>query len=231
MYIVGNWKMNQTKESISTFFKELDDVAPDNVHRWISPQSIHIPLLLEQAQKFNLKIGAQNICDQESGAFTGELSPLALKDIGGSFTLIGHSERRAIYKEDNELLYKKVQNALNHDLVVIFCCGETWEEREAGKTNEVVSAQLKEGLKGINDSRILIAYEPVWAIGTGKTATAEDANNVHRFIKEIFPKTPLLYGGSVKPANAKELLGQDSIDGVLVGGASLKGSDFSGLYS
>lgn len=238
IHIVGNWKMNQTLKEISDFFIEMSKMKMElKCKAWIAPQALHIPILKEIAfTTGSIQIGAQNCCEHDSGAFTGEISPLALADIGAEFVIIGHSERRTIYKEDNELLNKKVLAALKHGLKVIYCVGETLSEREADLTFNVLEKQITEGLKNIPSDKahlLLIAYEPVWAIGTGKVATAEQAEEAHAFIRSKLAmnadSTVILYGGSVKPDNIDSLLAKENIDGALVGGASLKASDFKQL--
>ena len=236
VHIVGNWKMNQTVSKIDTFFSELGDLNGISCQAWIAPQAIHIGKLLNSS----VKVGAQNCCEQDSGAYTGELSPKSLKDLGVHFVIIGHSERRAIYKEADSLLNSKTHKALENDLQVIFCVGETLEEREAGKVEEVLKRQLTTGLAGLSSEhigKIVVAYEPVWAIGTGKVATPDQAQEAHRFSREVLStiegfdsdKTVILYGGSVKPENIAGLLENADIDGALVGGASLKGQSFKDL--
>jgi triosephosphate isomerase len=238
IHIVGNWKMNQSLEEIKNFFVEFSKIKMDlKCKAWIAPQFIHLPILKELAfTTGNIQVGAQNCSECDSGAYTGEVSAKSLADIGAEFVIIGHSERRTIFKEDNALLNKKLLNALANNLKVIFCVGETLDEREAGKTFAVVEKQLAEGLKLFpNDkaSLLLIAYEPVWAIGTGKTASKEEAEVVHAFIRGKLPpelqQTVILYGGSVKPDNIDSLLRMPNIDGALVGGASLKATDFKAL--
>ncbi len=241
-YMVGNWKMNHKKEEIDAFFKGLEGVDRNLAcEAWIAPQTLHIPLLLERAAKTGkVQIGAQNVCNQVSGAYTGETSPEALTDLGASFSIIGHSERRSIYGETDKLLNEKTKLSLATGLTVIFCVGESLEERESEKTIDVVKGQIVEGLKGLSEAqmdKLLIAYEPVWAIGTGKVATPEQAQEVHAFIRlqmaEMFGAkgraVPILYGGSVKPDNFAELLDCPDIEGGLVGGASLKPKDYSKL--
>lgn len=237
-YIVGNWKMNQTKSEIKSFFSELGSLPENKKYEaWIAPQAIHLSMVLENG----MTAGAQNISDNNSGAHTGEISPSSLIDMGADFTLVGHSERRAIYKEDDEFINRKLRLSLEKGLKVILCCGETLEEREKGMTESVVAHQLTSGLADVheaNRSDIIIAYEPVWAIGTGKTASPEQAEDVHQSIRtkleelwdsETARKASILYGGSVKPSNVEGLLSQSNIDGALVGGASLKGADFRAL--
>lgn len=240
VHIVGNWKMNQTLEEISKFFIEMSKMKMElKCKAWIAPQALHIPILKEIAfTTGSIQVGAQNCCEFDSGAYTGEISPLALADIGAEFVIIGHSERRTVYKEDNELLNKKVLAALKHGLKVIYCVGETLAEREASLTFSVLEKQMLEGLKNIPSDKahlLLIAYEPVWAIGTGKTASSEQAEEAHAFIRSKLlmnaDDTVILYGGSVKPDNIDSLLSKENIDGALVGGASLKASDFRQLCS
>jgi triosephosphate isomerase len=237
-YIVGNWKMNQNLEEIKSFFIEFIKMKMDlKCHAWIAPQYIHIPILKELAfTTGNILVGAQNCSHVDSGAFTGDVSAKSLSDIGCDFVIIGHSERRAFFKESDEMINQKVLNALKNNLKVIFCVGETLEEREANKTFDVIKSQIEKGLVNLpveKASDLLIAYEPVWAIGTGKTATAEQAEEVHAYIrtqlKTNADQTIILYGGSVKPDNIDSLLRKPNIDGALVGGASLKASDFKAL--
>lgn len=239
-YVVGNWKMNQNLEGIKTFFIGLDKLKFDlKCEAWIAPQFIHIPILKDLAFTLGkVKIGAQTCAENDNGAFTGEVSPSALADMGVEFVILGHSERRTIFHESNSTINLKIKKALAHNLDVIFCVGETLAERESGQTFQVIKNQLSEGLKEIPfHSKLLIAYEPVWAIGTGKTATPDQAEEVHAFIRKEMQQlwgtsgssTPILYGGSVKPANFAELLAKPNIDGGLVGGASLLVQDFTGL--
>ena len=241
IHIVGNWKMNQDLSEINNFFTALTDLKGQDCETWIAPQFLHIPTVLDQANKLGfVKVGSQNCSHEKSGAYTGDISPLAIKEIGASFTLIGHSERRAFFKEGHEVLNKKTHLAIESGLDVIFCVGETLEEREAGKTEKVVREQLLEGLKNFsasNQEKLIIAYEPVWAIGTGKTASPDQAQEVHAYIRTLLNKEldlngeniAILYGGSVKPGNVAELLSKQDIDGGLVGGASLKAEDFKAL--
>ena len=240
IHIVGNWKMNQTLSQISDFFVEMTKMKMElKCKAWIAPQSLHIPILKEIAFTTGaIQIGAQNCCEHESGAYTGEISPVALADIGAEFVIIGHSERRSLYNETNERLNKKVLLALKHGLKVIYCVGESLEERETNKTFNVIETQMTIGLKDLSAdlaTKLIIAYEPVWAIGTGKTASAEQAEEVHAFIRSMLQtnaeQTIILYGGSVKPDNIDSLLSKENIDGALVGGASLKASDFKQLCS
>ncbi|MBT6326794.1 MAG: triose-phosphate isomerase [Bdellovibrionales bacterium] len=237
-YIVGNWKMNQCLKDIDLFIKDLSQLNNSNSKSWIAPQSIHIDYLIRNAQdSLGINIGAQNCSHQNSGAFTGDISPKSLSDLGASFVIIGHSERRHFFNETNEILNQKVITSLNNDLNVIFCVGETLEERELNNTNQIICKQLSEGLSNIDKDlkiKVIIAYEPVWAIGTGKSATPSQAQEVHQMIRNYSEDKlgfnsntlPILYGGSVKPVNILELLMCEDINGALVGGASLKAADF-----
>ncbi|ATH08947.1 triose-phosphate isomerase [Halobacteriovorax marinus] len=238
IHIVGNWKMNQELEQVREFAKALEAMPSLNCQAWIAPQAIHVTTLLSATSK--VKIGAQNCSNHNSGAFTGETSPKSLKDLGAHFVIIGHSERRAIFNEEDTLLNEKVLNALDNGLKTILCVGETLEQRESGEFKDVLATQLHSGLKGIkaaDKENIIIAYEPVWAIGTGKVASPEQAAEVHTFLREELSKvealdseqTPILYGGSVKPENIEGLLEKVDIDGALVGGASLKADSFMEL--
>jgi triosephosphate isomerase len=238
-YMIGNWKMNQSLTEISTFFEGLK-LSNNQNNFWIAPQLIHVERCIELGKQAGVLIGSQNISDQDHGAYTGETNAESLMELGGHFALIGHSERRAYYNESDEFLNKKTHKTIEKGLVPVFCVGETIEEREAGKTTEVVLGQLKAGLKDVtlnNESELIVAYEPVWAIGTGKTATPEMAQEVHaqirKLLTELFGETGLdisiLYGGSVKPANVSELMAQEDINGGLVGGASLKANSFNAL--
>ena len=236
--ICGNWKMNQTVAEIKTFFDEMK-VQRNKITcaAWVAPQLIHIPLVREMTSALKMEVGAQNSSHKTSGAFTGDVSPLAIKESGASFVLVGHSERRAFFKETDAILNEKMLLALKSGLKVIFCVGETLSEREGKKTEAVVRTQLDEGLKNFpleSQAQLLIAYEPVWAIGTGKNATAGQAQEMHDFIRRHLKSVhkfaseslTILYGGSLKPDNVADLLGMPDIDGGLVGGASLKASDY-----
>ena len=220
-------------EAVKSFCQGVKDLKASNA--WIAPQFIHLSYLIEKLP--NLKWGGQDASDQESGAFTGDTSALSLKDIGAHFVILGHSERRSIHREKDELVNAKVKTALKAKLVPILCVGETLEERKMGHTNEVVLTQLTTGLRNIeltNAEELIIAYEPVWAIGTGVTATSHEAEEVHAQIRaellKLYPKLgakiSILYGGSVKPSNFKELLSMPNVNGGLVGGASLDATDY-----
>ncbi|RTZ58679.1 MAG: triose-phosphate isomerase [Gammaproteobacteria bacterium] len=239
LLIAGNWKMHKTPSQTEEFFKEFLPLVEgiNNVEILICPPFISIPLAVEITKNSNVNIGAQNCYFEKEGAFTGEVSPVMLKEVGCKYVIIGHSERRHIFGESDELINKKVISALEEGLKVILCVGETLQERESGLTFTVVETQLKLALSGVEDKldRIEIAYEPVWAIGTGVPAKPEDAEEVHRFIYqklgELNPEKAnqvrVLYGGSVKPSNAEAILNQPHIKGVLVGGASLKPDSFA----
>ncbi len=238
-YMIGNWKMNQSLEDIKAFFHGLE-LSNNQNNFWIAPQTLHLSFVQELASQKGILVGAQNCSDQEQGAYTGETSPESLMELGMHFTLLGHSERRSLYGESDEFINKKVLKAIQKGLTPVLCIGETLSEREAGKTLDVVLSQVKAGLNGVelnNESELILAYEPVWAIGTGKTASPEQAEEVHAAIRELLIKLygetgkdiSILYGGSVKPNNVKDLLSQPNINGGLVGGASLKANDFSAL--
>lgn len=240
IYIIGNWKMNQSLNDIQTFFQNFNTEKQNyKCHTWIAPQAIHAQTVKELGKEYNILAGAQNCSNEKSGAFTGETSPYALKDMEINFTLIGHSERRQIFKESDKLLNEKTKKALDAGLTVVFCIGETLEERESNQTAKVLTEQLNNGLLDLTNnqmSKVIIAYEPVWAIGTGKTATPKMAQDTHKVVRDHLAEKgfnaeeiSILYGGSVKPSNVEELLSQKDIDGALVGGASLQGQDFTAL--
>ncbi|NJP37144.1 triose-phosphate isomerase [Alkalicoccus luteus] len=238
--IAGNWKMNKTKSEAVSFVQEVKNSIPSasKVEAIVCSPDLFLDALVQEAQGTDLKIAAQNMHFEDNGAFTGETSPAALKDLGVEYVVIGHSERRDMFGETDESVNKKVKAALSHGLTPIICVGETLEEREANKTNDVVTTQVKGALEGLSESDVqktVVAYEPVWAIGTGKTASSEDANETCGVIREVLSNTfsadtadavQIQYGGSVKPANIEDLLGQQDIDGALVGGASLEADSF-----
>lgn len=242
--IAGNWKMNKTAKEAAQFIIELRDKVKDaNCEVVVCPPFTSLTQVLTLVEDTNIEVGAQNMHYEENGAFTGEISPVMLKELGVKYVILGHSERRMYFKEDDELINKKVKSAFIHGLTPILCVGELLEEREAGKTFEVIDKQLIEDLKDVdseNVAKMVIAYEPVWAIGTGKTATAEDANEVIKYIRgkirEMFGEKAaeeirIQYGGSVKPSTIKEQMEQSDIDGALVGGASLKVEDFAAIVN
>ncbi|NPB02850.1 MAG: triose-phosphate isomerase [Thermotogae bacterium] len=218
--LAANWKMNpQSAEEAVELARELDRLlAPLPLTKLLFPPFVFLPLL----EVRNLTIGAQNVFWEEKGAYTGEVSPPMLKSVGAEWVLVGHSERRNILGERDEDLKRKAEAALKNGLKVVFCVGEKLKDREAGRHFEVIRKQLEYVPKR---EGVVIAYEPVWAIGTGKNATPEQIGEMHAFIKEIF-NTKVLYGGSVKGHNAKELASTEGVDGFLVGGASLKPSEF-----
>ncbi len=234
--ILGNWKMNMTMQQVKEFTCELTTLSA-SCRFGIAPQALHISQLI-QLKKIvpQLMVGAQNCSDKNEGAYTGEISSLHLKDLGADFVLIGHSERRQYFKETHEFLNHKIKTAQSNHLTAVFCIGETLEQRQSGATERVVLEQLERGLCDISLSHLnlILAYEPVWAIGTGVVATPEQAQEVHATIRKWLQqrcpseadKISILYGGSVKPSNIKELLAKPDIDGGLVGGASLKAQDF-----
>ncbi len=239
--IAANWKMNLNINETIDFILNFKDIISNttlNCEIVICPPFTSLTIANELLKNSNIKLGAQNMHHEKSGAFTGEISCEMLKNIGCTFVIIGHSERRIIFKETDELINKKILVALQNNLTPIFCVGETLTERETNKAFDVIKKQITVGLQNIsiNDGeKIVIAYEPVWAIGTGKNATKEEAEEVHLFIrnllKEIFnekisEKIVIQYGGSVKGDNAMDLLSQKNIDGALVGGASLKSATF-----
>jgi triosephosphate isomerase len=239
LLIAGNWKMHKTIQEAVELVRELRTLVSDVNDRdiLVCPPFTVLHAVSKELEGSNIALGAQNMFYKEEGAFTGEISPLMIKDVGCSYVILGHSERRHIFGETDELINKKVLSAVCHGLIPILCVGETLQEREEGKTKDVVERQVREGLKGLKkSSEFVIAYEPVWAIGTGRTATPELAEEVHSFIREVLSdmfgakkadSVRILYGGSVKPENAAGLLRQPNIDGSLVGGASLKAESFA----
>ncbi len=242
--IAGNWKMNKTLTEVDSFVKELKIKKVDDkeIQMIIIPPSIYLKDLIEHTNGTSISVGAQNSSTEPKGAFTGEISAEMIKSIGTKFVLIGHSERREYYNETNDILKKKLLLCLENDLIPIYCVGEKLNERKENKQEETVKTQINEVLKTLNSNqikKIIVAYEPVWAIGTGLTASPEQAQEMHCFIrtqiKKLFDKKiadtiPILYGGSVKPNNAKDLFNKADINGGLIGGASLKVSDFIAIY-
>lgn len=242
--IAGNWKMNMLPDETIKFIEEFAPLVKDTENEVILcvPYTDLFYALLN-VQGTNIKIGAQNMHFEEKGAYTGEVSPQMLKSINVEYVIIGHSERRQYYNETDETVNKKIKAAFEVGLKPIVCVGETLEEREAGKTAEIITNQTKLALEGLTNEQVentIIAYEPIWAIGTGKTATSEDANNsikeIRNKIAEIYGQNTasrviIQYGGSVKSSNAKELFSTSDIDGGLVGGASLKAEEFSKIVN
>jgi triosephosphate isomerase len=240
-FIAGNWKMNKTVEEALDLIRQLKVSFPkiEGVEVAVAPPFTALYAISQELKESPIRLAAQNIYYEEKGAFTGEISPLMLKEIKCQYVIIGHSERRQFFGETDETINRKLKAAANHGLNPIFCIGETLREREEGKAFSVIERQIQGGLRDILDKAIanmVIAYEPVWAIGTGKTATPEQAEEVHRFIRERLQKlysreiagaVRIQYGGSVTPENIKGLMSQENIDGALVGGASLKSETFS----
>lgn len=243
--IAGNWKMYKTFDEAVEFAEAVREKIPseDKVDSVICAPALYLPTLVDIAIETDLAIGAQNMHFENEGAFTGEISPAQLSAINVDYVILGHSERREYFNETDEAINKKVKAALSHGIVPIICCGETLEEREAGQTEAKVSSQVKAALEGFTDEEVkhmVIAYEPIWAIGTGKTATADDANSVCGKIRETVGELygsdtaesiRIQYGGSVKPENIEELLSKEHIDGALVGGASLSVDSYLALLN
>jgi triosephosphate isomerase len=238
-FIAGNWKMNKTVgEAVSLADALAKALAGAKRKIMVAPPFTALSAVGTRLRGTGILLGAQNCGPEEQGAHTGEVSVPMLKDVGVQVVILGHSERRHIYKEWDELINKKLRLVLGQGLEAVLCVGETQEEREQGVTNKVVGQQLESGLQGVSErelGRVTVAYEPVWAIGTGKTATPADANAVHRFIRakiaekysqKAADELVIQYGGSVKPGNATELMGMPDIDGFLVGGASLSPDSF-----
>lgn len=238
--IAGNWKMNKLLGEAVQFVDEVKERVPSNdkVEAVVCAPFPYLPTLVEKTKNTNVEIAAQNMHFEDNGAYTGEVSPEMLKDIGVTYVVLGHSERREMFAETDETVNKKVHAAFKHGLVPIICVGETLEQREANETMAIVENQVKAALEGLTEAQVkeaIVAYEPIWAIGTGKTATSEQANEVCTHIRKTVAKTVseaasealrIQYGGSVKPSNVDELLAQSDIDGALVGGASLEADSF-----
>lgn len=242
--IAGNWKMNLSIAEGVQFVNDIKEAVKDTeVEVVICAPFTLLKDLAEAAKGTNIKIAAQNMHFEKNGAFTGEVSADMLKEVGVTHVVIGHSERRQYFAETNETVNLKVKAALASGLVPIKCCGETLEQREAGETKDVCKVQVVEGLKDISADevkKVVIAYEPIWAIGTGKTATAEQANDVIAYIRsvladlygeEVSEEVRIQYGGSVKPENVEEIMNEVDIDGALVGGASVKADSFISLVN
>jgi len=240
--VAGNWKMNTSPAEgaalAEQLLKHVNSISGLRPKVIIAPPFTHLSHMASLLTGKGILLSAQNCSSYEKGAYTGEVSPAMIAGCGAQYVIIGHSERRAYFHEDNATLAKKVSLALSHNLIPIYCCGETLEERESGKLFDVVKQQISEGLFHLDKLQfgtLLVAYEPVWAIGTGKTATPQQAGEMHEFIRKLIEekygadtadKTVILYGGSVNAANAKELFSTPHIDGGLVGGASLKAEEF-----
>ena len=242
-FLAGNWKMNTSGagslDLVSSIVRTLNDITTVDIA--VCPPFVYLQSVAGALSSSNISLGAQNVYFEGNGAFTGETSCRMLKDICCTYVIIGHSERRHVIGETDELINKKISAAISGGLLPIFCVGELLEQREAGQTREVVSEQIKKGLSGISAEKIeavTIAYEPVWAIGTGKTASAKQAQEVHEMIRgligQMYDETiagtiRIQYGGSAKPANTAELMRCPDVDGLLIGGASLKSNDFAAM--
>ena len=242
--IAGNWKMNYCVNKAEDFVSEIKDaINTDEVDVVICPNFVALDRLSDILDGTNIKLGAQNVHTEDKGAYTGETSVNMLAAVGVKYCIVGHSERRQYFAETNEIVNKKAKKLLEKDINPIVCVGETLEERESNTMFDVVEKQVRESLDGIEEAQmkrnVVIAYEPIWAIGTGKTATAEQANEMCKFIREVVAKMyndsvaealRIQYGGSVKPSNANEILNMSDIDGALVGGASLT-NDFVAIVN
>jgi len=237
--VAGNWKMNKLLTDAEQTAKEVAETLSQNkpdAEVWIAPPSIFIEKLANDQS--SVDIGLQDISIHDEGAFTGEVSAPMAASVGAKFALVGHSERRQYHNEDDVLIHQKILACLRHNLTAVYCCGESLDERKAGKAEEVVGAQIREALIALSADamkNVVVAYEPVWAIGTGETASSQQAQDMHAFIRNqirtMFDDATaddirILYGGSVKPGNAAELFSEPDIDGGLIGGASLKAVDF-----
>ena len=243
--VAGNWKMNKTLQEGIELAKELNEALKNEQPKCdviICTPFIHLASVTPLVDAAKIGVGAENCADKVSGAYTGEVSAAMVASTGAKYVILGHSERRAYYGETVEILEEKVKLALANGLTPIFCIGEVLEEREANKQNEVVAAQLASvfSLSAEDFSKIILAYEPVWAIGTGKTATADQAQEIHAFIRgliaekygnQVADDTTILYGGSCKPSNAKELFEKPDVDGGLIGGAALDAASFMGIVT
>ena len=241
--IAGNWKMHKTIAEALEFVSDIKDrVNNEKVEAVICAPFTLLKDLKEATKGTSIKVGAQNMHFEEVGAFTGEISPLMLKELDMDYVIIGHSERRQYFNETNETVNKKVLKALEVGIDPILCVGETLEEREAGNTKDICKVQVEKALENVSKediAKVVIAYEPIWAIGTGKTATSEDANDVIAYIRQVVSnlykdlanEVRIQYGGSVKPSNVGEIMNQSDIDGALVGGASLEANDYIQLVN
>lgn len=242
--IAGNWKMNKTVADAIALIEGIKPLVKDaKCDVVVCPTFLCLDAVIKATQGTNIKVGAQNMHFEENGAFTGEISPGMLKDIGVDYVLIGHSERRQYFNETDATVNKKLIAAYNHNISPILCMGETLKEREGNITEKVLENQIKldlQGLTKVQVENLVIAYEPIWAIGTGKTATADQANETIGFIRrvvgsmfgtDVSKKLRIQYGGSVKPSTISEQMGKSDIDGGLIGGASLNAEDFAGIVN
>ena len=242
--IAGNWKMHNTIAEADALVKALKEAGnKNNAEIIVAPSYTALAVVAHEAKGSEIQVAAQDVHWEDKGAFTSAVSPVQAKDAGATLTIIGHSERRSVFGDTDEILNKKVAAALRHGLKVIFCVGETLQEREANKTLDIIEGQLKNGLAGFTASQLsglVIAYEPVWAIGTGKTATPDQAQEVHAAIRAYLAKTygddfaaatRILYGGSVKDSNVDEIMAKEDVDGALVGGQSLIAEKFARIIN
>ncbi len=243
--VAGNWKMNKNANETKDLLNDLVNKLPSGKEAKIivAPTFVNLAQAVKQLENTNIIVAAQNMHQNENGAYTGEISADMLKSVGVKTVLIGHSERRAYFHENDALLANKVDTALNHEMTVIFCFGEELKDRQSDNHFNIVENQLRDGLFHIKNeswSNIVLAYEPVWAIGTGETASPEQAQEMHLFIRETVRKVfgsdiaedlSILYGGSVKPENAKEIFSKPDVDGGLIGGAALKAEDFAAIVN
>ncbi len=243
--VAGNWKMHKNAEETEDLLNELIDKLPNDIEAQIivAPTFVNLASAVDHLEFTNIGVAAQNMHQNESGAFTGEISAEMLKSIGVNIVILGHSERRAYFHETDTLLAQKVSTGLKHDMTIIFCFGEELKDRQNKQHFNIVENQLRDGLFHLENKdweQIILAYEPVWAIGTGETASPEQAQEMHEFIRETIRKrfgsdiaedVSILYGGSVKPDNAKEIFSKPDVDGGLIGGAALKASDFAAIVN
>ena len=242
--VAGNWKMNKNRHETEVLLSELAAKLPDTTAEVIvAPPFVNLDTAVRQLQGSVIQVAAQNMHQEPNGAFTGEVSADMLLDLGVDIVILGHSERRAYFSEDDALLAKKVDTALAKNMRVIFCFGEELEDRKSGNHFSIVESQLKNAIFHLSAEQwknVVLAYEPVWAIGTGETASPEQAQEMHAFIRntingkygiDVAQNVTILYGGSVKPANAKEIFSKPDVDGGLIGGASLKSDDFTAIIA
>ena len=241
--IIGNWKMNKTLDEAKILISNILSQKLDNsVEKVVCVPYIYVTEIKKLIDGTGIGLGVQNMFYENSGAYTGEISPIMLKSCGVSYVILGHSERRTIFNETDDMINKKVKAALQNNLIPILCCGESLEERNSGAEKDVVKRQINNSLFGVSKSeieKVIIAYEPIWAIGTGLTASSEDAEDMIKFIREILKdiygeislKVRIQYGGSVKPNNIKDLMQKENIDGALVGGACLESTSFCELIN
>ncbi len=243
--VAGNWKMNKNSEETEDLLNELIDKLPNDkeVQIIVAPTFINLASAVDHLEFTNITVAAQNMHQNENGAYTGEISADMLKSVGVNMVILGHSERRSIFKETDFIISNKVTTALKHEMTVIFCFGEELKDRQNKQHFNVVENQLRDGLFHIENnswSNIILAYEPVWAIGTGETASPDQAQEMHSFIRQTIRQTfgsdiaenlSILYGGSVKPDNAKEIFSKPDVDGGLIGGAALKATDFVAIVN